>query len=411
LGIDYKLDYGENLRDEGSVTVEGLGNYAGIATREFAILPNGAAPVWAIVEWPSSPSFEYTGNEQKPTATVSVNGAPQNVAIEGGRTNLGSHFAVATLPDNPFVILTNSIVPYQITPKPLAVSWDEEREFTFNRMVQFPKASVDAEVDLRVMNAQSAVGEHGVFAQIIPAHVAANYQLSEYSANYEIVRKPLEVAVDVKDVEEATFVDNELVLTADFDSEEELFEFIENLIDLDGFGVDTTGLVDRGDDVNVITGKGWKIRWDDNDNQSAPDLRSDEPFTRLLIIESEGTAQNYTSARTEILVTIRGEFATPIREPEEKDTETKTKRTPGIVFKGGNIVSDKAEIAALEGTITRVIVYDALGNIISDSPEPTWDLTNRAGRRVAEGVYVVVVEVKDRDGRVRLHSARLGVKR
>jgi hypothetical protein len=82
----------------------------------------------------------------------------------------------------------------------------------------------------------------------------------------------------------------------------------------------------------------------------------------------------------------------------------------GIRF-AKNPVSDKAEIFVLGETITRVVIYDALGNVVFDSPETTWDLRNMAGRRVAEGTYLVVVEARGRDGRVVMYSARLGVKR
>jgi hypothetical protein len=76
-----------------------------------------------------------------------------------------------------------------------------------------------------------------------------------------------------------------------------------------------------------------------------------------------------------------------------------------------NPTKDVAEIRVAEGAITRVVVYDAIGNIVHDGIEPIWNLTNTAGRFVANGTYLVVVETKDKNGRVRLHSAKLGIKR
>jgi uncharacterized repeat protein (TIGR02543 family) len=76
-----------------------------------------------------------------------------------------------------------------------------------------------------------------------------------------------------------------------------------------------------------------------------------------------------------------------------------------------NPTKDVAEIRVTEGTITRVVVYDAIGNIVHDGTEPTWNLTNTAGRFVANGTYLVVVETKDQNGRIHRYSARLGVKR
>jgi hypothetical protein len=76
-----------------------------------------------------------------------------------------------------------------------------------------------------------------------------------------------------------------------------------------------------------------------------------------------------------------------------------------------NPASEIAEIRVAEGVITRVVIYDALGNMVFDSPEPTWNLTNTAGRFVANGAYLVVVEVKLRDGKIQMHSGKLGVRR
>ena len=97
----------------------------------------------------------------------------------------------------------------------------------------------------------------------------------------------------------------------------------------------------------------------------------------------------------------------------------KSDRRRGIRF-AMNPVSDKAEIFVSEGKITQVVIYDALGNIVYDRRSDNlssahntvvWDLTNTAGRRVAEGTYLVTAEVKSRDGTVRWYSAKMGVKR
>ena len=73
------------------------------------------------------------------------------------------------------------------------------------------------------------------------------------------------------------------------------------------------------------------------------------------------------------------------------------------------VVSDKMEI--VPDGVTRVVIYDALGNLVYTGSDSIWDLRNSAGRRVAEGTYLVTAEVRGRDGTVRWYSARLGVKR
>jgi hypothetical protein len=104
---------------------------------------------------------------------------------------------------------------------------------------------------------------------------------------------------------------------------------------------------------------------------------------------------------------------TSIRNPQRRD------ESQGIIF-SKNPTSDETEISVTEGTITRAIIYDALGNVVFNSafraPNPAlnkviWDLRNPAGRRVAEGSYLVVVEAMGMNGKLRRYSARLGVTR
>jgi hypothetical protein len=112
--------------------------------------------------------------------------------------------------------------------------------------------------------------------------------------------------------------------------------------------------------------------------------------------------------------TINVTSPTSIRNPQRSDNRI------GIRF-ASNPVSDKAEIFVTQGLITRVTIYDAVGNIVfgrdampcvsSSDCSVTWDLRNTAGRFVASGTYLVVVETKDQSGRTQRYSAILGVKR
>jgi hypothetical protein len=98
---------------------------------------------------------------------------------------------------------------------------------------------------------------------------------------------------------------------------------------------------------------------------------------------------------------------------------TKNNNGQGIIFVGGNIVKNKAEIAVADGTIMRVFVYDALGNAVFrrdampcvSNCSITWNLRNSAGRYVANGTYLVIVEARKKDGWIQTYSAKLGVKR
>ena len=98
---------------------------------------------------------------------------------------------------------------------------------------------------------------------------------------------------------------------------------------------------------------------------------------------------------------------------------TRSNNNHGIRFTQ-NIVSDKAEISVVlpnneRATETNIAIYDMTGNVVWASTGSaaglSWDLRNSAGRFVANGTYLVIAEVKDRNGRTHAYSARLGVKR
>jgi hypothetical protein len=127
-------------------------------------------------------------------------------------------------------------------------------------------------------------------------------------------------------------------------------------------------------------------------------------YIRLGITSVNAAGNTIFTQVSEIRVLCGEDGSTSIRTPQRSDSHS------GIIF-ATNPTSDKAEIFVAEGKITRVVIYDALGNTVHDSPETIWDLTNQAGRRVAEGTYLVIAEVIDKDGRTQRYSARLGVKR
>jgi predicted RNase H-related nuclease YkuK (DUF458 family) len=94
----------------------------------------------------------------------------------------------------------------------------------------------------------------------------------------------------------------------------------------------------------------------------------------------------------------------------------------GIRF-AQNIVSDKAEISIIlpngdKPTETKIVIYDMTGNVVFVGANLrvcpfVWNLTNNAGRNVANGTYLVIAEVVGA-GSARpkyRYSAKLGVKR
>jgi len=120
------------------------------------------------------------------------------------------------------------------------------------------------------------------------------------------------------------------------------------------------------------------------------------------------------------------------------NVDASTSSATGIRF-AVNPVSDVAEISvvlpastastgsATAATEVSVVIYDVAGNVVfackgtaclarSSSADKanlvlTWDLRNNTGRFVANGTYLVIAEVKDRNGRTHRYSAKLGVRR
>jgi hypothetical protein len=105
--------------------------------------------------------------------------------------------------------------------------------------------------------------------------------------------------------------------------------------------------------------------------------------------------------------------STPINKMQNGDTRF------GIKFTSGNIVSDKAEFAVILPDNDRVlevkaVIYDNTGNVVFEKTERvakvSWDLTNAAGRSVANGTYLIIAEAKGAKGTY-AYSAKVGVKR
>ena len=131
--------------------------------------------------------------------------------------------------------------------------------------------------------------------------------------------------------------------------------------------------------------------------------------------------------RVEIMAALAGGRAIGERFIDGSSSIVKPKpdRRFGIMF-AQNPVSDKVEIVVVlpdgrpRAVAPTVVIYDMTGNVVfrrGDCPQSpannaiTWDLRNTAGRFVANGTYLVIAEVKDRNGRTHRYSARLGVKR
>jgi len=253
--VDYTVEYGDNILGLGSVKITGIGNYSGTSERFFAI----SLPTARIINvaWDNKTSFEYNGSVQTPTASATDSGIKVNLDILGEHANAGNYTAVAALTEpDPYVILANSVRPYIIAEKKLTVKWDEQREFVYNKMVQYPKASVkdgETNIPLHISGTQSAAGTHSIMAIIENEITRKNYILQNNAISYTINKKDLKPyftaifpqdfasSTDTLWVDHSVFSDSTLLHTA-----------LLNSIDYDGFATNDRN---ESDDAAVLKGQ------------------------------------------------------------------------------------------------------------------------------------------------------------
>jgi hypothetical protein len=102
-----------------------------------------------------------------------------------------------------------------------------------------------------------------------------------------------------------------------------------------------------------------------------------------------------------------------------RDRQTNNARY-GILLENA-IVSDLAKILVItpESATITIRIFDALGNVVWTTTDVganhhlpiIWDLRNSAGREVASGTYLIIVEATGISGRRFTYSTRLGVSR
>jgi hypothetical protein len=129
------------------------------------------------------------------------------------------------------------------------------------------------------------------------------------------------------------------------------------------------------------------------------------------------------AARQHTFSNITGDSTIHVVFAETGDTPiSKTEKSNkhfGIRF-AQSIVSDEAQMSVIlpnkERIVeTKVVIYDNIGNVVFEKTQSgadvSWDLTNAAGRFVANGSYLVIAQAKIVNGKVYVYSGRLGVKK
>jgi len=400
-----------------SVRITPDGAYAGkfIGTSlTFTIHPRPVNVIWENTE------FFWNGEQQAPTAKVDWGNYP--LTISGHRTNIGDNYtAIARLTTpNPNIVLLDTTKIFTINKREIEVEWEDTGPFTFNWTAHRPTAktatirrddgSVVIEIGFAVQG-EIFPGDHWAEAKpTAPTAITQNLDWKNHWQPYKIQPRPLTPRL--------RNTPGDTIKTSIRLTKELLDSILTIEIDFDGFATNTQTM--ETDGKSVLDSVRFHIQNDDSQHS----LRSQGALALgEHIVTVSGGSQNYTILPERKIVVIIGErFLILENYPRDNPTAIcdvkKSDNRYGIKF-AINPVSEKAEISVIlpnneHIANANVVIYDMTGNVVFSTTardNASWDLRNTAGRFVANGTYLVIVEVKDRNGKVYVYSAKLGVKR
>ena len=380
-------------------------------TIEFTIDKRSINVIWGnnVLAW--------HGEAQAPTATSSENEDYPLVVI-GQRVNIGGNYtATARLRTfNPNIDLTDTTKTFEIVRRRVDVTWNNQTPYTYNRSPQSPTPSAyfyrgNEKIELNLTlegNAPAAAGDYRVAARIRvitneDADFYENITLTNNSEPFVILRAPLTARLR----DNRTRIDKEPGVL----SEGKLLEILTSSLEFSGFVANNDG---KDDERNLEL----VIQIEDISHS----LRSLQTFGEgEHIVSISNNADNYNIIlERKIIVTISERFLVLENYPRATTISSiqKSDNRYGIRF-AENPVSDKAEMSVILpnneiAVETKIAIYDMTGNVVFSTTtrdNASWDLRNSAGRFVANGTYLVIVEVKSTSGKIYAYSARLGVKR
>jgi len=401
------------------VMITGIDEYWFIATTiNFTINPKPLC-IDAIMPIPVQ---QRTGNRIEPEIIVMdgelllIKGVDYTVSYEDNIELLGR--AIVTGRNN-YMGTTNR--QFRITEQgaPVVnVIWGEKRVFEYNRQIQHPEWTIihnGADIGksgFRILNAHSEAGnytdENGLAPFIFC--LTENYKISDgsRSVDYTILPRPLTARL--------RNTSRERITTPEGLTKEQLDSILTIEIDFENFAEDSDGK----DDKSTLGRLTFDIKKQDGNSQRS--LRSQDTldFGNYFVERISPTSTNYI-VRQEIGIIIGERFLILEERPRATSISDvkKSENRHGIRFVV-NPVSDNAKISVILPNnecvaSANVMIYDMTGNVVWASTGSatglSWDLRNSAGRFVANGAYLVVVEVKGANGKMYQYSARLGVKR
>jgi hypothetical protein len=128
---------------------------------------------------------------------------------------------------------------------------------------------------------------------------------------------------------------------------------------------------------------------------------------RVRVTNSAGTVTTNGNAT----LTVRSDAPTSLRDYKKFDGKY------GVVVTTNPIKGNSAEfvVKTPEKAEINLIVYDMTGNVVfrtsGRDEKIVWNLTNPAGRFVANGTYLVIVEARGMSGKVYMYYGQVGVNR
>ncbi|MDR0303884.1 MAG: InlB B-repeat-containing protein [Chitinispirillales bacterium] len=404
-------------------------------------------PKVILVTWQNT-TFTYNGEQQVPTAVSTDPAFPVKAAPYFESINVGTYYAEAILTTpNANITLTGNTTPYVIVKKDIKVEWENTGPFVYNKMVQAPTAKIKTgeekydTLSLLVYGGQAAVGVYdGLYkasVEIESQAIRNNFVLTNNTIAYEIVKKPLNVALTKKKYEEdpeddeKEITDVVSVKRSGIDSVGSVFDILKTMIGYSGFATDTTtGETDN--ETNSFTSGEPKFEITPRENsQASRSVRDGNALTvhdylqngeyNVAVKVSDIIAQNYKPEDGQITLKVSDlivTFTTDLREGQTAIAKPqKSDRKYGIILEKA-VVSQSAKfiVKTPESAQVNLVVYDNTGNVVFESKSRNdkdilWNLTNNANRNVANGVYLIIAEAKSASGKTYKYSTKLGVRR
>ena len=341
-------------------------------TKNFAITPLEIAVDWGNL------NFTWNGSPQKPTATATGVGSDGIIAltIDGEKTAVGNHTATATLPDkfaNNYTLESESKeAKFTIARRTLAVIWSNTN-LTFNGQEQAPTAKVEGNViTLGVTGGQINAGSGLIATAILSGADAATTTLTNTQTTFSIAKKTLAV------------------------------QWSNTTVISDGSPKKPTASATDGENIILLRVPEAGV--------SAPDVYINR-FTAEFVNPTD--AMNYTLTNSALSVFTINHSVSIINK--------KDKAIYGITLKNSVVKSGETAnltVSTPEPAEIKLVILDALGNLLNaqdlrtnsdGTVDVSWDLTNKAGRLVSAGTYVILVEAKGASGKVYNYTARIGV--